>query len=66
MEWEFIYGVLVVYLVNYILGKLIVPGKTEVEQLYKIFELCDSPFDDFGQNFKLPNASMVAQLSFVF
>ncbi|KAH0655028.1 hypothetical protein KY285_029910 [Solanum tuberosum] len=39
-------------------GKPIMPGKTEVEQLHKIFKLCGSPSDDFWQQSKLPNAKI--------
>ncbi|XP_059290321.1 probable serine/threonine-protein kinase At1g54610 [Lycium ferocissimum] len=39
-------------------GKPIMPGKTEFQQLYKIFKLCGSPTDDFWQNSKVPNASI--------
>ncbi|KAK4370040.1 hypothetical protein RND71_009515 [Anisodus tanguticus] len=37
-------------------GKPIMPGRTEVEQLHKIFKLCGSPSDDFWRKSKLPNA----------
>ncbi|WMV36841.1 hypothetical protein MTR67_030226 [Solanum verrucosum] len=40
-------------------GKPIMPGRTEVEQLHKIFKLCGSPSDDFWQKIKLPNAEML-------
>ncbi|XP_049412749.1 probable serine/threonine-protein kinase At1g54610 isoform X1 [Solanum stenotomum] len=40
-------------------GKPIMPGRTEVEQLHKIFKLCGSPSDDFWQKFKLTNAEML-------
>ncbi|XP_006361660.1 probable serine/threonine-protein kinase At1g54610 [Solanum tuberosum] len=39
-------------------GKPIMPGRTEVEQLHKIFKLCGSPSDDFWKKSKLPNAVM--------
>ncbi|KAH0652397.1 hypothetical protein KY289_030075 [Solanum tuberosum] len=39
-------------------GKPIMPGKTEVEQLHKIFKLCGSPSDDFWKKSKLPNAKI--------
>ncbi|KAH0655033.1 hypothetical protein KY285_029915 [Solanum tuberosum] len=39
-------------------GKPIMPGKTEVEQLHKVFKLCGSPSDDFWQKSKLPNAKI--------
>ncbi|XP_049412750.1 probable serine/threonine-protein kinase At1g54610 isoform X2 [Solanum stenotomum] len=40
-------------------GKPIMPGKTEVEQLHKIFKLCGSPSDDFWKKSKLPNAKIL-------
>lgn len=39
-------------------GKPIMPGKTEIEQLHKIFRLCGSPSDDFWRKSKLPNATI--------
>nr|GMD02872.1 probable serine/threonine-protein kinase At1g09600 [Ipomoea batatas] len=39
-------------------GKPIMPGRTEVEQLHKIFKLCGSPSDDFWQKSKLQNATI--------
>ncbi|KAH0651705.1 hypothetical protein KY284_031617 [Solanum tuberosum] len=39
-------------------GKPIMPGKTEVDQLHKIFKLCGSPSDDFWLLSKLPNANI--------
>ncbi|KAG5594283.1 hypothetical protein H5410_035515 [Solanum commersonii] len=39
-------------------GKPIMPGKTEVDQLHKIFKLCGSPSDDFWLQSKLPNANI--------
>ncbi|KAH0742842.1 hypothetical protein KY290_030835 [Solanum tuberosum] len=39
-------------------GKPIMPGKTEVDQLHKIFKLCGSPSDDFWKKSKLPNAKI--------
>lgn len=35
-------------------GKPILPGKTEVEQLHKIFKLCGSPSEDYWRKSKLP------------
>ncbi|XP_010556840.1 PREDICTED: probable serine/threonine-protein kinase At1g54610 [Tarenaya hassleriana] len=35
-------------------GKPILPGKTEVEQLHKIFKLCGSPKEDYWRKLKLP------------
>ncbi|KAK4713177.1 hypothetical protein R3W88_019084 [Solanum pinnatisectum] len=40
-------------------GKPIMPGRTEVEQLHKIFKLCGSPSDDFWLQSKLPNAKIL-------
>ncbi|XP_055824418.1 probable serine/threonine-protein kinase At1g54610 [Solanum dulcamara] len=39
-------------------GKPIMPGRTEVDQLHKIFKLCGSPSDDFWLQSKLPNAKV--------
>ncbi|KAL8171455.1 hypothetical protein V2J09_023259 [Rumex salicifolius] len=38
-------------------GKPIMPGRTEVEQMHKIFKLCGSPSDDYWKNSKLPHAT---------
>ncbi|XP_041006170.1 probable serine/threonine-protein kinase At1g54610 isoform X2 [Juglans microcarpa x Juglans regia] len=38
-------------------GKPILPGKTEVEQLHKIFKLCGSPTEDYGRKLRLPNSA---------
>ncbi|XP_057956369.1 probable serine/threonine-protein kinase At1g54610 isoform X2 [Malania oleifera] len=35
-------------------GEPIMPGRTEVEQLHKIFKLCGSPSEDFWRKAKLP------------
>ncbi|EOA13066.1 hypothetical protein CARUB_v10026066mg [Capsella rubella] len=35
-------------------GKPILAGKTEVEQLHKIFKLCGSPTEDYWRKLKLP------------
>ncbi|KAF7803028.1 putative serine/threonine-protein kinase [Senna tora] len=40
------------------LGKPILKGRTEVEQLHKIFKLCGSPPDEFWKKCKLPHATM--------
>ena len=40
------------------LGKPILKGRTEVEQLHKIFKLCGSPPDEFWKKSKLPHATM--------
>ncbi|KAJ6369919.1 hypothetical protein OIU76_028224 [Salix suchowensis] len=39
-------------------GKPLLKGRTEVEQLHKIFKLCGSPSDDFWKRSKLSNATM--------
>uniref|UniRef100_A0A0D9X3R6 Protein kinase domain-containing protein n=1 Tax=Leersia perrieri TaxID=77586 RepID=A0A0D9X3R6_9ORYZ len=39
-------------------GKPIMPGRTEVEQLHKIFKLCGSPSEDFWANLKLSRATI--------
>ncbi|KAJ6842213.1 putative serine/threonine-protein kinase [Iris pallida] len=39
-------------------GKPIMPGRTEVEQLHKIFKLCGSPSDDYWRESKLPHATI--------
>ncbi|MCL7048516.1 hypothetical protein MKW94_006533 [Papaver nudicaule] len=39
-------------------GKPIMPGRTEVEQLHKIFKLCGSPADDYWTKKKLPHATI--------
>ncbi|KAK7410997.1 hypothetical protein VNO78_02299 [Psophocarpus tetragonolobus] len=39
-------------------GKPIMPGRTEVEQLHKIFKLCGSPSDEYWRKYKLPNATI--------
>ncbi|XP_071731046.1 protein IMPAIRED IN BABA-INDUCED STERILITY 1-like [Rutidosis leptorrhynchoides] len=40
------------------LGKPILKGQTEVEQLHKIFKLCGTPPDDYWNKSKLPLANM--------
>ncbi|KAJ7971019.1 GPCR kinase [Quillaja saponaria] len=40
------------------LGKPILKGRTEVEQLHKIFKLCGSPPDEFWKKSKLPHPTM--------
>ncbi|OIW12468.1 hypothetical protein TanjilG_04217 [Lupinus angustifolius] len=40
------------------LGKPILKGRTEVEQLHKIFKLCGTPSDEYWKKFKLPHATM--------
>ncbi|KAH7352371.1 hypothetical protein KP509_19G042000 [Ceratopteris richardii] len=39
-------------------GKPILPGRTEVEQLHKIFKLCGSPSEDYWKRLKPLHASM--------
>ncbi|KAH0889216.1 hypothetical protein HID58_051645 [Brassica napus] len=39
-------------------GKPVMPGRTEVEQLHKIFKLCGSPSDLYWRKYKLPNATL--------
>ncbi|KAI4294763.1 hypothetical protein MLD38_040909 [Melastoma candidum] len=38
--------------------KPIMPGRTEVEQLHKIYKLCGSPSDEYWRKYKLPNATV--------
>ncbi|KAK7340588.1 hypothetical protein VNO77_21295 [Canavalia gladiata] len=40
------------------MGKPVLKGRTEVEQLHKIFKLCGSPPDEFWKQSKLPLGSM--------
>ncbi|XP_077212170.1 putative serine/threonine-protein kinase At1g54610 [Tasmannia lanceolata] len=40
-------------------GKPIIPGRTEVEQLHKIFKLCGSPSEEYWKSSKLPHATIV-------
>ncbi|KAL0920855.1 hypothetical protein M5K25_007870 [Dendrobium thyrsiflorum] len=44
-------------LAELISGTPILPGRTEVEQLHRIFKLCGSPTEDYWRNYKFPNAS---------
>ncbi|KAL4380362.1 hypothetical protein AHAS_Ahas04G0025900 [Arachis hypogaea] len=39
-------------------GKAIMPGRTEVEQLHKIFKLCGSPSEEYWKKSKLRNATI--------
>ncbi|KAL7192193.1 hypothetical protein ACSBR2_024108 [Camellia fascicularis] len=41
-----------------LLGSPILQGRTEVEQLHKIFKLCGSPPDDYWRKSKLPHATL--------
>ncbi|KAJ0245171.1 Protein kinase superfamily protein [Hirschfeldia incana] len=38
-------------------GKPILPGKTEVEQLHKIFKLCGSPSESYWRKHELPSSA---------
>ncbi|CAN6708574.1 unnamed protein product [Malus baccata var. baccata] len=40
------------------LGKTLLKGRTEVEQLHKIFKLCGSPPEEYWKTSKLPHATM--------
>ncbi|XP_050381599.1 probable serine/threonine-protein kinase At1g54610 [Argentina anserina] len=40
-------------------GKPILPGKTEVEQLHKIFKLCGSPSDDYWRKLHLRHSTVI-------
>lgn len=37
-------------------GRPIMPGRTEVEQLHRIFKLCGSPLEDYWKKMKLPTS----------
>ncbi|CAI8610576.1 unnamed protein product [Vicia faba] len=39
-------------------GRPIMPGRTEVEQLHKIFKLCGSPSEEYWRRAKLPHATI--------
>ncbi|RCV35875.1 hypothetical protein SETIT_7G274900v2 [Setaria italica] len=39
-------------------GKPIMPGRTEVEQIHKIFKLCGSPLDCYCKKSKVPETAM--------
>ncbi|XVF58340.1 hypothetical protein PTKIN_Ptkin07bG0058300 [Pterospermum kingtungense] len=41
-----------------LMGKPILKGRTEVEQLHKIFKLCGSPPDEYWKKMRLPHATM--------
>ncbi|XP_057805124.1 protein IMPAIRED IN BABA-INDUCED STERILITY 1-like isoform X1 [Salvia miltiorrhiza] len=45
-------------LAELLIGKPILQGRTEVEQLHKIFKLCGSPPDDYWKKSKLPHATL--------
>ncbi|XP_047316776.1 protein IMPAIRED IN BABA-INDUCED STERILITY 1-like isoform X2 [Impatiens glandulifera] len=40
------------------IGKPILQGRTEVEQLHKIFKLCGSPSEDYWKKSRLPHTAM--------
>ncbi|CAN4099968.1 unnamed protein product [Withania somnifera] len=42
-------------------GKPIMPGRTEVEQIHKIFKLCGSPSEEYWRKSKLPLATSFKQ-----
>ncbi|XP_059302505.1 probable serine/threonine-protein kinase At1g09600 [Lycium ferocissimum] len=42
-------------------GKPIMPGRTEVEQMHKIFKLCGSPSEEYWRKSKLPHATSFKQ-----
>ncbi|WOL12617.1 putative serine/threonine-protein kinase [Canna indica] len=46
-------------LAELLLGKPILPGRTEVEQLHRIFKLCGSPSEKYWKKSKLPHATIV-------
>lgn len=41
-----------------LLGKPILKGRTEIEQLHKIYKLCGSPHEDYWNKSKLPHVTM--------
>lgn len=41
-----------------LLGRPVLQGRTEVEQLHKIFKLCGSPPEDYWKKSKLPHATL--------
>ncbi|KAI4329487.1 hypothetical protein MLD38_027874 [Melastoma candidum] len=45
-------------LAELLVGKPMMPGRTEVEQLHKIFKLCGSPSNDYSKKSKLPHATI--------
>ncbi|KAG8379234.1 hypothetical protein BUALT_Bualt07G0067300 [Buddleja alternifolia] len=45
-------------LAELLIGKPILQGRTEVEQLHKIFKLCGSPPEDYWKKSKLPHATL--------
>ncbi|KAH0742839.1 hypothetical protein KY290_030832 [Solanum tuberosum] len=57
MELELIYGVLVVYLVNYLLASQLCLVELKLSNCI-VFKLCGSPSDDFWQKSKFPTAQI--------
>ncbi|XP_076891772.1 putative serine/threonine-protein kinase At1g54610 [Bidens hawaiensis] len=45
-------------LAELLFGKPIMPGRTEVEQLHKIFKLCGSPSEEYWKRHRLPKATL--------
>ncbi|KAF9601463.1 hypothetical protein IFM89_020230 [Coptis chinensis] len=45
-------------LAELLVGKPIMPGRTEVEQLHKIFKLCGSPSEEYWKKSRLPHATI--------
>ncbi|RZC73388.1 hypothetical protein C5167_048867 [Papaver somniferum] len=45
-------------LAELLVGKPIMPGRTEVEQLHKIFKLCGSPSEDYWRKSRLPHTTI--------
>nr|XP_043608080.1 protein IMPAIRED IN BABA-INDUCED STERILITY 1-like [Erigeron canadensis] len=43
---------------EFLLGVPLLQGRTEVEQMHKIFKLCGSPCDDYWKKSKLPHAAL--------
>ncbi|CAL5198419.1 unnamed protein product [Lathyrus oleraceus] len=43
---------------EFLVGKPILKGRTEVEQLHKIFKLCGSPPDEYWKRTKLPHVTL--------
>ncbi|KAJ1391268.1 Serine/threonine-protein kinase, active site [Sesbania bispinosa] len=44
-------------LAELLVGKPIMPGRTEVEQMHKIFKLCGSPSEEYWKRTKFPHAT---------
>ncbi|KAF0924489.1 hypothetical protein E2562_010136 [Oryza meyeriana var. granulata] len=49
-------------LAELLIGRPIFPGRTEVEQLHRIFKLCGSPPEKYWKKLKLQSASVVRSL----